>query len=150
MRRATLLRATTMALAFLHTFPARKHLGLFVAAPSLSEGWKGFGALIAIGLYLLPVSVQARGLHALWRRWPIVLRGLGALLAVAHFVPALDHLPRLMASPSWGDAWRGVGSGMAVLWFATPLAAQGRLIAALARFARLPLARGQRIAAARS
>ena len=44
MWRSVLLRAVTFALAFVHTFPARKHLLAFAASPSWSEGFKGFGA----------------------------------------------------------------------------------------------------------
>src|SRR5579859_4304252 len=68
MRRSMLLRAATLVLACVHTFPATKHIAAFWRFPSLSEGWEGFGALFAIGLYLLPLRVQARGLRALWRR----------------------------------------------------------------------------------
>ncbi len=50
MRRPAILRVITLALAFVHTFPARRHLALFIEHPSLAEGWKGFGAALAIGL----------------------------------------------------------------------------------------------------
>jgi hypothetical protein len=56
MRRTAFLRTLTLALAFLHTLPARKHLVAFIAAPSWTEGWKGIGAAVAVALYLLPVE----------------------------------------------------------------------------------------------
>ena len=60
MSSTALVRLVTWTLAFIHTFPARKHLAAFLVAPSLDEGWKGLGALAAIALYLLPVRVQTR------------------------------------------------------------------------------------------
>jgi hypothetical protein len=131
------LRLTTLALAFVHTFPARKHLLAFFERPSLDEAWEGFGALLAIALYLLPVRIQARGLHALWREHPFLLRAGGVLLAVAHAVPAVDHLPRFVESLAWADAWRGLGSAVAVAWFLAPLTQQRRVIVAFARLAHL-------------
>jgi hypothetical protein len=137
MRRTAVLRLITLGLALVHTFPARKHLLAFFATPSLSEAWEGFGALLAIALYLLPVHVQARALTALWREHRGLLRACGVLLAVVHAVPAADHLPRFVESLSWADAWRGLGSTVAVAWFLAPLTQQRRVIAALARLARL-------------
>jgi hypothetical protein len=137
MQRAALLRVLTLTLAFVHTFPARKHLAAFFVAPSLVEAWKGFGALFAIALYLLPVATQARGLTLLWKHRSRALRAAGLALAVGHAVPALDHLPRLIATWTFADAWRGLLSATAVIWFATPLHAQARLLAWLARAARL-------------
>jgi hypothetical protein len=134
MRRTAFLRTLTLALAFLHTLPARKHLVAFIAAPSWTEGWKGIGAAVAVALYLLPVKVQARALQLLWGRRAFVLRALGIVLAVAHAVPATDHLPRLVASFTFGDAWRGIGAAIAVVWFVAPLRAQARVVAALAHF----------------
>jgi hypothetical protein len=133
MRRSALLRVVTLTLAYAHTFPARKHLAAFVDAPSLSEGWKGLGALIAIGLYLLPPEVQARALVALWQRHKGVLRLATALLAAAHAVPALDHLPRFLEIGGWPDAWRGLGSTAAALWFVAPVPAQATLVSVLGR-----------------
>jgi hypothetical protein len=127
----------TLALAFVHTFPARKHLLAFFDKPSFAEGWEGFGALLAIVIYLLPVPVLVRALTALWRHHRGVLRAGGVLLAVVHAVPALDHVPRLVESVNWGDAWRGLGSSVAVVWFLLPVTLQGRVVAALARLARL-------------
>jgi hypothetical protein len=132
MRPIALLRPLTLALAFVHTFPARKHLGAFLERPSLMEGWEGFGALLAIGLYLLPFRLQARALKFLWREHRFLLRALGVLLALAHAVPASDHLPRFAAVPSLGDAWRGFGSAAAVAWFLAPLSVQRRVITTLA------------------
>jgi len=133
MNRSLFLRCITFGLAFVHTFPARRHLGAFFAHPSLDEAWKGFGALLAIGLYLLPVRVQARGLAALWRERRVALGIGGFVLAVAHVVPAYDHLPKFVASPNWGDAWRGFGATFAALWFVLPLPAQARALTWLAR-----------------
>jgi hypothetical protein len=125
----------TLALAFVHTFPARKHLLAFFERPSLEEAWEGFGALLAIALYLLPVRVQARALTSLWREHRGLLRAGGVLLAVVHAVPALDHLPRFAHSLTWADAWRGFGSAAAVAWFLAPLPLQRRVIVAFARLA---------------
>jgi hypothetical protein len=137
MRRTAVLRLLTLALAFVHTFPARKHLLAFFEKPSLEEAWEGFGALVAIVLYLLPVRVQARALTTLWREHRILLRAAGVLLAVAHAVPAVDHLPRLLQSPTWGDAWRGLGSAIAVLWFLAPVTLQRTVVVAVARLGRV-------------
>jgi hypothetical protein len=139
MRRSVILRAVTFALAFIHTFPARKHLLAFAEAPSWTEGLKGFGAAFAIALYLLPTDVQRRGLAFLWRERRVLLRAAGIVLAAVHLVPAIDHLPAFLAAPTWGDAWRGFGSALAVAWFLAPLPAQARLVCFLGRAARLPL-----------
>jgi hypothetical protein len=32
---------------------------------------------------------------------------------------------------AWGDAWRGLGACVAILWFALPLPVQARTVAAL-------------------
>jgi hypothetical protein len=131
MTRTDLLRVVTLPLAFVHSFPASKHLALFFAQPSLDEAWKGFGACVAVGLYLLPPLVQARALGALFRRHSLVLSLVALALAAAHGVPALDHLPRFAASPSWGDGWRGFGAAAAFAWFLVPLAEQARVLALL-------------------
>jgi hypothetical protein len=141
MRRHAVVRTLTLALAFIHTFPARKHLAAFAADPSWSEGWKGVGAVVAIALYLLPARLQSRGLVFLWRERRVLLRAFAAVLAVVHLVPAMDHVPALLREPTWGDAWRGIGSAVAVAWFLAPLAAQARLISWLGRIARLQLPR---------
>jgi hypothetical protein len=128
MRHTGWVRAATFVLALVHTFPARKHLAAFVDRPSFTEGWEGFGALVAIALYLLPVRTQARALGALWRERRGVLRALTLLLAVVHAVPAADHLPRFVALFDWSDGWRGLGSAAAVLWFLAPAPWQARVL----------------------
>jgi hypothetical protein len=138
MRRSVLLRGFTLALAYAHAFPASNHLVAFVREPSISEAWKGFGALVAIGLYLLPPRTQVRLLRSLWRR----RRLLGAVtwvLAAVHAVPLVEHLPRFLASGAWGDGWRGIGASIAVAWFLSPVPQQAALLAAAARLTRLPL-----------
>jgi hypothetical protein len=137
MRRPAFLRALTLTLAFVHTLPAEKHLALCFHHPSAGEAWKGLGALLAVGLYLLPVRVQMRALRALWRERRAALRAGGLVLAVVHTVPALDHVPRFVATGQWPDAWRGLGAGLAVLWFLAPLRAQAVAVAAMGRLARL-------------
>ena len=143
MRPALLLRLSTFALAYVHTFPARKHLVAFYERPSWMEAWEGFGALLAITLYLLPVSVQARALTALWQERRYVLRACGLLMALVHAVPAADHLPRFIAAPGWADGWRGLGSTLAIAWFLAPLPIQAIVIASLARLGRLPRVRAR-------
>lgn len=138
MWRSVLLRAVTFALAFVHTFPARKHLLAFAASPSWSEGYKGFGAVFATALYLLPTGLQRRGLAFLWRERRVLLRAAGIALAAVHLVPAIDHVPAFLAAPSWADAWRGFGSAIAVAWLLAPMPLQARLISFLGRVARLP------------
>jgi hypothetical protein len=136
MRRLSILRVVTLGMAFVHSFPARRHIGLFVEAPSLSEGWKGLGALVAIGLYLLPVRVQGRALATLWNGYRTPLRIVSMLLIAAHAVPAFDHVPRFVHLPSWSDFWRGFGSLVAIAWFACPQPTQAKIVARLARLAR--------------
>lgn len=136
--RPALLRALTLGLAFVHTFPAWRHLVLFFARPSWDEAWKGFGALLAIAIYLFPPRHQARALATLWRRRRTLLTSAGWLLTVVHLVPALDHVPRFLGRPSWGDAWRGFGSAVAALWFAAPLPWQMRLVGSLRSACALP------------
>jgi hypothetical protein len=126
--RPLVLRAVLALLAFVHLFPAKKHLAAFVAAPSLDEAWKGFGAIAAIAIYLLPIRVHARVLGALWRDRRMVLSLAGWTLVCVHLVPALDHLPALMHTASFGDAWRGVGSALACAWFAAPVPLQARVL----------------------
>jgi hypothetical protein len=139
MSRTGLLRSATLTLAFVHTFPAHTHLAALLQTPTLADAWKGFGALLAVGLYLLPVGVQARGLAALWRRRRGLLRAGALLLVVVHAVPACDHVPRMLKSCTWADAWRGVGAMLAVAWFLAPLSLQTRAVKALARLARVNL-----------
>jgi hypothetical protein len=127
------LRATLFAFAFAHSFPARKHLAAFVATPSLEEAWKGIGATVAIVLYLAPPRVHARALGALWARRRGALAAGGWVLAVAHAVPAADHLPRLAGGVTWADAWRGLGALVACAWFTLPLHWQALSVRAATR-----------------
>jgi hypothetical protein len=136
MRRSTLLRVLTLALAYAHTFPASKHLVALWQHPSLDEAWKGIGAAIAVALYLLPVHVQVRGLRALWRR-RVLLGVTTSALGIAHAVPLFEHLPRFVATGGWSDACRGLGSAIAVVWFATPARQQAAALSAVARLTRL-------------
>jgi hypothetical protein len=136
MGRSMLIRIGTLVLACVHTFPATKHLAAFAHSPSLSEGWKGFGALGAICLYLLPLRSQVRLLRVLWHRRR-ALAVLTWVLAAVHAVPAFDHLPRFLGAPSWADGWRGIGAALAVTWFLAPVATQGRVIAAIGSLARV-------------
>ncbi len=115
MGRMTYLRGITIALAAMHLLPARHHLADFFASPSMSDAWKGFGALVAITLLALPQRVQARLATLVWK-----YRAIGVVIAAAHVVPALDHLPKLVASFTFGDAWKGLGATFAVLWFLAP------------------------------
>ena len=132
----SLLRIATLVLAWVHMFPARHHLALFFTHPSLSEAWKGIGALVAVGLYVLPPATQGRLLVRLWK---VRIRSLPALsvlslaLVAAHCVPAADHMPKFLAAASWGDGWRGFGSTLAALWFLAPLSFQARLLGMLVR-----------------
>ncbi len=125
MRKDAVLRFCMLSLAWAHTFPATKHLSAFAESPSLEEAWKGFGSAAAVIIYLLPVTWIARALITTWRRHRAALSVAGWVMAIAHLVPAADHLPRLLASPSWGDAWRGLGSSISAAWFVLPVPTQG-------------------------
>jgi hypothetical protein len=133
------LRAVMVLVGLAHSLPASKHLALFLGSPSLAEAWKGFGALAAMAIYLLASpSAVAAALLAVHRRSPRALSVAGLLLAAAHAVPALDHVPAFLAHPSFADGWRGFGSLAAALWFIAPLPAQARALGALrATIARL-------------
>ncbi len=135
-RRDIALRAATLVLAWIHTFPAGRHLSAFFAEPSWSEAWKGFGGAMAVLLYLQSPSLQARLVVGLWRagRHPVALAGW--LLVLVHAVPAADHLPKLAANLSWADGWRGIGSFVACLWFALPVPGQARVVSRVTRLAR--------------
>lgn len=124
--RRRMLGLAAIGIALLHIFPARKHLAAFFLAPSLDESWKGFGALLAMAFLVAPMRLQARAIGELSRR-NVLFVAMGCL-AVLHLVPAFDHLPRFLASPTFGDAWRGIGSTLAAFWFATPFRAQARFI----------------------
>lgn len=136
--RSNILRAGMLVLAYAHTFPAQKHVVLFAQAPSVAEAWKGFGACIAVAFYLVPPRIHARILCAIHRRLPTMLRVAGVLLALAHLVPALDHVPRFVASGAFADGWRGLGALAAATWFILPLPLQSWLLHAawLSRAAR--------------
>jgi hypothetical protein len=126
------LTLLSFGLAFVHLFPAQKHLGLFFESPSVGEAWKGFGAVAAILFLALPRGRQVGFVTALWRRRRLA-SALGLGLAIVHAVPALDHVPAFLASFTWADAWRGLGSLAAMLWFASPVRFQGRVMAVVAR-----------------
>ena len=119
--------AARLVLACAHLFPARKHLAALLAAPALDEAWKGLGALASIALFLLPFAWWTRLFVAL-RRSPWVATAGAVLLAVAHVVPAADHLPRFLAAPSYADGWRGLGATCAALWFASIALERGALV----------------------
>lgn len=128
MKREHFFRVATLLLAYVHTFPALRHLGEFLTQPSWQEGWKGFGALIAVIVYLIPPLEQARAMRALWNRRKTALRVAGMVLSVGHLVPAFDHIPKFVEAPSFHHAWRGFGAGLAAVWFLIPLQAQMRLM----------------------
>ena len=130
--RSTSVRVLTLALAFVHSFPARGHVAAFLQHPTIADGWKGFAALFAVAFYVMPVRWQARALGALWRR----RRALAAAtwsLALVHMVPLLEHLPRFLGSGDWADGWRGLGACVAVLWFVAPVSQQAAFLAAVVR-----------------
>ncbi len=129
------VRVVTLVLAFVHWFPASKHVAAFVTHPSLDEAWKAVAASLAVLLYLAPPARQARAIALLWRRRRGALSGLSVVLIVVHAVAAIDHAPRFWSHPSWEDGWRALGATLAIAWFAAPLRWQQR---ALARLARLP------------
>jgi hypothetical protein len=126
--RKLVVTGAVAALALVHLFPAKKHLAELTAHPSFGEAWKGLGALVAVVMYLLPMRVQAEGLGRMWARHRGLLAALGWGLAVAHLVPAADHLPRFVESASWADGWRGLGAAAAVAWFVAPLPVQGTVL----------------------
>jgi hypothetical protein len=123
-----ILRLATLGLAAVHAFPATHHLARLVQAPGLGEAWKGIGATFAVGFYLLPPRLHARVLARAWRSARPLLIATGWVLAVVHLIPAADHLPKFIAEPSWGDAWRGFGSAAAALWMCLPIEHQARAI----------------------
>jgi hypothetical protein len=129
------VRALTWLLAWVHSFPALKHLRALVITPSLSEAYKGIGAAVAVILYLAPTEWQARMLGRLWQRRHSVLTLASLVLVATHAVPALDHVPKFFDDPTWADAWRGFGAAFAVLWFTVPTPMQARAIGVLARSA---------------
>ncbi len=54
------LRLLFLVLAILHLFPAWNHIAQFVASPSWQDAWKGFGALFASAIFVLPLRLQVR------------------------------------------------------------------------------------------
>jgi hypothetical protein len=120
-------------LAFAHTFPATRHIGLFLREPGLNEAWKGFGSAIAVLVFLASPRKLARIIGRLWTERQALAKVLAYALVVAHMVPALDHVPRFVAAPNWADAWRGFGAVLASAWWTLPVPAQGRVIARATR-----------------
>jgi hypothetical protein len=129
--RTFLLSLVLGALALIHVFPVTKHLRLFATELSWDEAWRGFGALgavvLVLGLALAPKTIRARVGNAMLRnpvRRVIVL----GLLAWAHTFPVREHVPRMLASWDWSDAWRGLGATLAVLWFVAPRSFHARAL----------------------
>jgi len=117
-RDVKLVRFVTVALAALHVLPARHHLGDLASSFSMGDAWKGIGAAVAVVFLLLDGRTQARVVAALTRR--DLLATATIALAIAHLVPAFDHVPKLFAAASFADGWRAIGSTIAVAWFASP------------------------------
>jgi hypothetical protein len=67
------------------------------------------------------------------------MSGVSFALAVAHLVPAADHLPMWLDAPTWGDGWRGIGALAAAVLCATPHAVRVRLARAIVRSRRVAL-----------
>ena len=128
MRAVYRIRPLLLGLALMHLLPATHHGRDLLAAPTVSDAWKAIGAVLAVGLLAMPAPwlVKLVGRTSRWHTVSIV----ATLLAIAHVVPAADHLPKLFASPTWPDAWRGLGAAIAVAWFASPRALQLRLVRA--------------------
>jgi len=118
MRRFTPWTIASVGLALLHTLPARHHLRDMAAYFTASDAWKGIGAAIAVALLVVPVRQQA-GVIAILRHARLLVLA-SALLVVVHLVPALDHVPKLLASPNFADGWRAIGSCLAIVWFGAP------------------------------
>ena len=118
MRRFTPWTIASVALALLHTLPARHHLEEMLASFTLSDAWKGVGAAGAVALLVVPVQRQARVIALLRRAHLLFLAAL--VLVVVHLVPALDHVPKFLASPTFADGWRALGSCLAIVWFGAP------------------------------
>lgn len=117
-RRITIFSLATIGLALLHVLPARHHLADMASRFNLSDAWKGIGAAVAIAVLALPFENQAKVVAFLKRRkW---LGAAALLLVVVHLVPAADHVPKLLAAPSFGDAWKAIGSVLAIAWFLAP------------------------------
>lgn len=132
MARLTPFRTVTAGLAALHVLPLQHHLVDWVAHPNLSDAWKTVGAAIAVTVLALPFNVQARAAQLAWNRKGVLFTIVLALVAV-HLVPAVDHVPKLIAHPNFGDAWRALGSCAAIAWFASPRSAQLAVVRVLNR-----------------
>ncbi len=128
MRAVYRIRPLLLGLALMHLLPATHHGRDLLASPNASDAWKAIGAAMAVGLLAMPTPwlVKLVGHTMKWRSVSVA----AALLAIAHVVPAADHLPKLFASPSWADAWRGILAAIAVGWFASPRALQLRIVRA--------------------
>ena len=87
-----------------------------------SDAWKGIGATVAVALLLVPAGRQARVINVL--RQARLLSLCALLLVIVHLVPALDHVPKFLATPNFADGWRALGSCLAVLWFGAPRSVQ--------------------------
>jgi hypothetical protein len=133
--RPTKLSWLALGLAAMHLLPARHHLGDFLVAPSVGDAWKGFGAALAVLVLMLPTGVQARLARMLWKH-RVAGVVMSSALAVAHLVPATDHVPKLLVHITWGDGWRAVGSSVAVVWFVLPRGMQLEVVRVLARVAK--------------
>ncbi len=125
MRAVFRVRPLLAGLALLHLLPATHHGRDFIAAANDSDAWKAIGSAAAVLLVAMPTPWLMKLAARVRARY---LGVVATLLAVAHVVPAADHLPKLLASPSWADAWRGVLAAVAVAWVASPRALQLRLV----------------------
>jgi hypothetical protein len=137
MRSVHRIRPLLLGLALMHLLPVTHHGRELLAAPSLGDAWKTVGASAAVLLLAMPTPWLMKLVGRTLNRGRTV-SVLATLLAIAHVVPAADHLPKLLASPNWGDAWRGIGAALAVTWFASPRALQLRLVRAWFRPLRAP------------
>jgi hypothetical protein len=129
--RKLLVRLPLVLLAVAHAFPSAKHGQAFLAEPSLGEFWKAALAPVAVCTYLVPPERLARAIVKAWRCSPRTLGALAVVLVVVHLVPAFDHVPRFMVTPTWADAWRGIGASLASLWFTLSVPFQARIVGAL-------------------
>jgi hypothetical protein len=91
-----------------------------LAALNVSDAWKGIGAVVAVALFVMPFEAQANLVGILKRRQLLVAVAL--VLVAVHLVPASDHIPKLITSPNFADAWKALGSTVAIMWFVAPRA----------------------------
>jgi hypothetical protein len=115
----------------MHILPARHHLAQLVVQPSLPDAWKGAGAALAVAFLMLPTRSQAKLFVLLRGRAFITIAALA--LVLVHLVPASDHIPRFVSSPSFADGWRAAGTLVAVTWFAAPRTFQFAILRLLGR-----------------